>query len=167
MLDVPSLRGGATRYWRLALLAAVAAPLLLHGSEALAAASPAYHLIKTIAINGTAGSPNTKLFSFDISWIDPANGLYYLGDRSNAAVDVIDTTGAFTGTPDTLFGQSGGVAFGFAGDTGSTATSGANGVTASFPCIFVTDSPSRVVSINAAVSFVQPVSSINTGGQFR
>jgi hypothetical protein len=154
------------RYWRLALLA-VAAPLLLLGSAASAANPPALRLLYTIAINGTAAKPNTQMFSFDISWVDPANGLYFLGDRSNAAIDVIDTTGAFTGTPDTLFGQIGGAAFGFAGDTGSTATSGPNGVTSSFPCIFATDGPSRVVSINANVSYTTPASSLNTGGTKR
>src|ERR1700730_3472754 len=151
MLNVWDLCIAPKRYWRLALLA-VAAPLLLLGSSALAANPPALRLLYTIAINGTAAKPNTQMFSFDISWVDPTNGLYFLGDRSNAAIDVIDTTGAFTGTPDTLFGQIGGAAFGFAGDTGSTATSGPNGVTSSFPCIFATDGPSRVVSINASVS---------------
>ena len=121
-------------------------------------------LLKTIPINGTAGNPATKMLSFDISYVDPVTGLYYLGDRSNAALDVIDTTGAFTGNPDTLFGQ---IGLGFAGDTGTTATSGPNGVVAASPCIFATDSPSRVVSINSSVSFVQTVSSVNTGGQSR
>ncbi|MBV9829536.1 MAG: hypothetical protein JO001_28275, partial [Alphaproteobacteria bacterium] len=124
-------------------------------------------MITTIPINGTAGKPTNQLFSFDISYVDPANGLYYLGDRSNAAIDVIDTTGAFTGTPDTLYGQIGGGAFGFQGDTGTTATSGPNGVAAAFPCIFAGDGNSRAISINASVSFVQPVSALNTGGQFR
>ena len=167
MLNVRGLCTAAKRYWRLALLAAVAAPLLLVGSAASAANPPALRLLYTIAINGTKASPNTQMFSFDISWVDPTNGLYFLGDRSNAAIDVIDTTGAFTGTPDTLFGQIGGAAFGFAGDTGSTATSGPNGVTSSFPCIFATDGPSRVVSINASVSYTTPVSSLNTGGTKR
>jgi hypothetical protein len=154
-------------FLQLFLLAAIiaAAPLSL-GGEAWAQQKP-LRLLKTIPINGTAANRSTQLFSFDISWVDAANGLYYLADRSNAAVEVVDTTGAFTGTPDTLFGQIGGSAFGFAGDTGTTATSGPNGVVAAFPCIFVTDGPSRVVSINAAASFVTPVSSINTGGQFR
>jgi hypothetical protein len=79
-------------------------------------------LLKTIPINGTAANRATQMFSFDISFVDANNGLYYLGDRSNAAVDVVDTTGAFTGTPDTLFGQIGGPAVGFQGDTGTTAT---------------------------------------------
>jgi hypothetical protein len=39
------------------------------------------------------GNPaGTNLVSFDISWVDPVLHLYYLGDRSNKAVDVIDTS---------------------------------------------------------------------------
>jgi len=119
-------------------------------------------LLKTIPINGTAGSPNTQMFSFDISWVDPTTGLFFLADRSNAAVDVVDTK------TDTLFGQIGGAAFNFGGDTGSNINQGPNGVTVSpnpnVPCIFVTDGLSRVVSINYNVSFVKPMSSFNTGG---
>jgi hypothetical protein len=107
-------------------VAAGAAALLL-GSAAWAAQAqtpsdpPALRLIKIIPINGTAANRATKMFSFDISFVDPASGLYYLGDRSNAAVDVVDTK------TDTLFGQIGrnpNFSPGFAGDTGSTATSG-------------------------------------------
>jgi hypothetical protein len=82
--------------------------------------APALRLIKIIPIDGTAGDRSTKLFSFDISWFDETTGLYFLADRSNAALDVVDTTGAFTGKPETLFGQIGAnPAFqrGFAGDT--------------------------------------------------
>ena len=125
-------------------------------------------LLKTIPINGTAANRATNMFSFDISFVDNANnGLYYLGDRSNAAIDVIDTTGAFTGTPDTLFGQIGGPAVGFQGDTGNTSTSGPNGVAAFFPCIFAGDGNSRVLSFNGAVDFTTVASSLNTGGAFR
>src|SRR5262249_32596094 len=35
--------------------------------------------------------PGNPLRSFDISWVDPLRGLYFLGDRSNAGVDVIST----------------------------------------------------------------------------
>ena len=128
-------------------------------------------LLTTIPINGTSGNPATKMFSFDISFVDPVTGLYYLGDRSNAALDVIDTTGAFTGTPDTLYGQIGGAAFNFGGDTGlnqaSNVAQGPNGVAAKSPCIFATDGLSRVVSINSNVSFVTPMSSVSTGGTHR
>ena len=135
----------------------------------VASPSPAQlSLLKTIPINGTAAKPTTQMFTFDISWVDNANnGLYYLADRSNAAIDVVDTTGAFTGTPDTLFGQIGGPAVGFQGDTGNNATSGPDGVTAFFPCIFAGDGNSRVVSFNGAVDFTKVVSSFSTQGAFR
>jgi len=136
----------------------------------LLAASPTssqIFLLKTIPINGTAANRSTNLFSFDISFVDNSNGLYYLADRSNAAIDVVDTTGAFTGTPDTLFGQIGGPAVGFQGDTGNNNTSGPDGVAAFFPCIFAGDGNSRVVSFNGAVNFTVPVTSLNTGGAFR
>ena len=157
----------ATGRWR-SLVGAVAAgaAALLLGSAAWAAQGqtpgdpPALRLIKIIPIKGTAGSPNTRMFSFDISWVDPTTGLYFLADRSNAALDVVDTK------TDTLFGQIGGAAFNFGGDTGSNMTQGPNGVTVApnLPCIFVTDGRSRVVSINYSASFVTPASSINTGG---
>src|SRR5438094_324842 len=48
-------------------------------------------LLKTIPVpvssaNTTAGA----LYSFDISFVDPATQTYYLADRSNKAVDVVD-----------------------------------------------------------------------------
>src|SRR5579863_1028348 len=112
-LDRKPMRGrnemiAAVRCWRTSLLAAAIAgvPVLL-GSAGWAQTpgnpAPALRLLKTIPINGTAVNPTTKMFSFDISWVDNANGLYYLGDRSNAAIDVVDTTGAFTGKAETLY----------------------------------------------------------------
>jgi hypothetical protein len=176
-----SLSTAARKSWRSSVLtAAVAAGLLFFGSAAWAQSEEtseppqALRVLKIIPINGTAASPNTHMFSFDISWVDQATGLYYLADRSNKALDVIDTTGTFTGTPETLFGQIGGPApngAGFAGDTGTAATSGPNGVVAASGCIFATDTAStgggRVVSFNSAVSFVAPVSSVSTGGNRR
>jgi hypothetical protein len=35
--------------------------------------------------------PGNPLRSFDISWVNPDRGEYYLGDRSNSGIDVIDT----------------------------------------------------------------------------
>jgi hypothetical protein len=165
----------ATGRWRsLVWAVAAGAAALLLGTAAWAAQGqtsgdpPALRLIKIIPINGTAAKPATQMFSFDISFVDNANnGLYYLADRSNAAIDVVDTTGAFTGTPDTLYGQIGGPAVGFQGDTGNTATSGPDGVAAFFPCIFAGDGNSRVVSFNGAVDFTKVVSSFSTQGAFR
>jgi hypothetical protein len=35
--------------------------------------------------------PGNPLRSFDISWVNPDRGEYYLGDRSNSGIDIIDT----------------------------------------------------------------------------
>ena len=60
----------------------------LYGS-ALIAASPAFaselRQVGSIAIDG---KPMTN---FDIGFIDPASDRYYFSDRSNAAIEVIDT----------------------------------------------------------------------------
>jgi hypothetical protein len=127
-------------------------------------------LIKLIPINGTAASPATKMYSFDISFVDPANGLYYLADRSNKALDVIDTT------TDTLFGQIGGSAAGqanFAGFVPCVPAAGANdcagpdGVAAAFPCVFAGDGNSRLLSFNGNINFTAVVSAMATGGKTR
>jgi len=40
---------------------------------------------------GTANDPGKPLRSYDISWVNPHRAEYYLADRSNAAIDIIDT----------------------------------------------------------------------------
>jgi hypothetical protein len=80
------------------------------------------------AANNTAGA----MYSFDISFVDQKTQTYYLADRSNQAVDVVD---AKTGKFDRQIAANPA----FAGFTGSTATSGPNGVVAAFPWLFVTD----------------------------
>src|SRR5579864_2860521 len=35
--------------------------------------------------------PGHPLTSFDISWVNPDRAEFYLGDRSNAGIDIIDT----------------------------------------------------------------------------
>jgi hypothetical protein len=155
------------------LAAALAAAPFLGSAvwtQANAANSPALRLIKIIPINGTSTKPATQMFSFDISWVDPTPipghpmGLYYLADKSNKALDVVDVA------TDTLFGQIGGSAAGqanFVGDTGVSASGGPDGTVAAFPCIFAGDGNSRLVSFNGAASFTTVVSAVNTGGKFR
>ena len=47
---------------------------------------------------GTIDVPGAKLANFDISFVDPATGRYYLADRTNKAIDVFDTaTDAYVG----------------------------------------------------------------------
>src|SRR6266478_6286634 len=76
-----------------------------------------------------------------ISDVDQSNDTYYLADRSNAAVDVVDAkTGKFV--------KQIAASPAFAGFSGSNATSGPHGVVAAFPWLFATDANSRVVSID-------------------
>ena len=142
------LRAVLKRYFLPAVLVAAITPApLLVGNAAWAEKAKndrAVRLLETVRIppvlpaaNKTAGA----LYSFDISWVDQATRTYYLADRSNASVDVVDTTS------DILIAQLSG---GFAGFTGSNNTSGPNGVATSQNCLFVTDAPSRVVSFKKA-----------------
>jgi hypothetical protein len=105
--------------------------------------------------NSTAGG----LYSFDISWVDQATQKYYLADRSNVAIDVVDAkTDAFV----TQFNA----VPSFRGFSGAGATSGPNGVVAvtigSNSFLFVTDAKSRVVSMNATTGAT--ISDVSTGG---
>src|SRR6516164_186199 len=145
----------------------------------LLAASPTpaqLSLLTTIPINGTAANKTTKLFSFDISFVDPTpfaghpNGLYYLADRSNAALDVIDIA------TETLFGQIGGSGPGQANFTGFTACvppagandcAGPDGVAAAYPCVFAGNGNSTLLSFNSAVDFTKVVTRLSTGGTTR
>jgi hypothetical protein len=119
----------------------------------------AVRLLKTVAIPGTAANTtNGKLYSFDISFVDRSTQTYYLADRSNAVVDVIDAkTGTFVKQ---ISGGFKGVAV-VAGVV-QNGQSGPNGVVAAFPWLFVTDAASRVVSIDLRTDTV--VSSVSTGG---
>ena len=108
----------------------------------------AVQLLKIIPIPGTLSA----LIAFDISWIDADTQLYYLADRSNAAIDVVDAKkGTFLKT----------ILGGFKGFTGSNNTSGPNGVTVSGHFLFVTDAPSRVVSIDLKSDTI--INSVTTG----
>lgn len=101
--------------------------------------------------NTTAGA----MYSFDISFVDQKTQTYYLADRSNAAIDVVD---AKTGTFTTQIAASPA----FRGFSGNNATSGPNGVVAAFPWLFVTDANSRVITIDLRTNAT--VSDVSTGG---
>jgi hypothetical protein len=128
----------------------------------------AIRLLKTIPVpvttdNNTAGA----MYSFDISWVDQERQLYFLADRSNRVVDVVDAkTGTFLKqiAPTPPHNP-------FAGFTpcvpldGHSANDcvGPNGVTtaeAPFPWLFVTDAPSRLLCINFITG--QTISEVKT-----
>lgn len=142
----------------LSLLLFVVVPVLAVGVGAAHADGPKgpVRLLTTVPIPGTgANTSGGNMYVFDISFVDKSTQTYYLADRSNGVVDVVDAeTGAFAGqisaTPP------------FKGFTGSNATSGPNGVVAAFPWLFVTDAPSRVVTIDLRNG--NTVADVSTGG---
>jgi hypothetical protein len=88
-----------SRYWQ-RTLRAVKAQALLVGAFALLTSGAAF----AGPCTGAGATPNTQtkcvtaiaitgspLVSFDISWVNPDRAEYYLGDRSNAGIDIIDT----------------------------------------------------------------------------
>ena len=144
-----------------ALMAVVSPALLLVGTGAWAATPESNGPVTlqfTIPVPVASTNASGGMYGFDISWVDQTTQTYYLGDRSNAAVDVVNAkTGVFVkqikATP------------AFAGATGNNSTSGPNGVVtgvvAGQDCLFAGDGPSRVVSF--ALPTGKQVSSVATG----
>ena len=116
----------------------------------------ALRLLTTVPIPPTSGNTTGgKMYAFDISFVDPVTQTYYLSDRSNAVVNVVDARSnklltQITATPP------------FRGFSGTNATSGPNGVVAAFPWLFVTDANSRVVTIDLRNG--KTVANVSTGG---
>jgi hypothetical protein len=82
-------QGEFTRIWRPAAAAMLGAAALL--AAHLAAAQPPRE--EQVTLRAAISLPSgQKVLSFDISWVDPSRFEYYLADRTNAAVDVVDTT---------------------------------------------------------------------------
>jgi len=146
------------RYLALCALAAAAVPALLVGGNPAWAeregGGAAVRLLGTIPVPGTAANTTGgKMYVFDISWVDQKSRTYYLADRSNAVVDIVDTK------TNTLVAQLQG---GFKGFTGNNGTSGPNGVATGGHCLFVTDAPSRVVSFDTSTFPPTMVSAVST-----
>lgn len=95
----------------LACLAGALAPALLTASAW--AADEVFTATTAITLPN-----NQKIVAFDISFVDPVIGLFVLGDRTNKAVDVIDT-----GT-NTVLTQINSAAFPFAGVAATCASAG-------------------------------------------
>jgi len=166
MLSSLSSRFTRTRLAAILATSALFGAVTLAPSGAALADDPerdggAVKLLTTVPIPANPGrncpSAANHLFdgmcTFDISWIDQHTQLYYLADRSNAAVDVVNAKTS-------MFVKQ--IKGGFKGFTGNNDTSGPNGVVTSGPWLFVTDAPSRVVTIDLRTDLV--VSSVNTSG---
>lgn len=151
------------KYFTFAALAAVTPALLLIGATAVAddnnqggkkknqqAVEPAVRLLSSVAvpvssINTTSGA----MYSFDISYVDPSTGTYYLADRSNKAVDVLTAETIVTQlAPTAPFAPFAGFVPCAIQPAGANDCAGPNGVVAAFPWLFVTDAPSRVLTFD-------------------
>jgi hypothetical protein len=175
MLQENSMLGAIRRQiWPFASTAAIVATLLLAGGAAWAQDSmakkkpeTAVRLLFTVPIPPAPTNTTGGMYAFDISFVDQSNQTYYLGDRSNQAVTVVDAkTGTFvqhiTATPPFA-----GVQLNAAGTAVNNNISGPNGVATdgAGTCLFAGDGPSRVVSFT--IPSGTQVSSVSTGGMFR
>src|SRR5262245_23161130 len=162
------------RYFRLSTVAVVVSALLLVGHAAWAGHSQgdskgvddrgAVRLLKTVPIPGTnANTTNGKLYSFDISFVDELTQTYYLADRSNMTVDVVDAkTAAFIGQISVNPPFAGFVPTATCNAAGGSNCSGPNGVVAAYLWLFVTDGGSRVVNIDLRTGQIAPDGDIVT-----
>jgi hypothetical protein len=135
-------------------LAASASAASLWSATALAAGpstTAAYHLLTTIAV------PGNPLASFDISTVNPTTNRFFLSDRSNQSLDIIDATSdRFVGRVAGFSGPAGGNN-NLAGPDGN-APVGKNEV-------WVGNGDSTVKVVNLTTMSI--TDSISTGGQAR
>jgi len=108
--------------------------------------------------------PGVALRSFDISWVNPERAEYYLADRSNAGIDIIDTQ--HNTFKRRLPGFVGAVLNG-AGNV-NNAVSGPDGVTTHGRWLYAGDGNStlKVFDLNAPTATALKAS-VNTGGTTR
>jgi hypothetical protein len=106
--------------------------------------------------------PGQPLRSYDISWINPDRAEYYLADRSNAGIDIIDTQ---HNTFKRRLGGFVGVVLNAAGAVNNN-LSGPDGVVTHNRWLYAGDGNStlKVFDLNGSSTFVQ---SIPTGGTTR
>jgi len=139
------------RFSALAICLAVALSLLIRLSSQ--AQGQVYRQIALIQVPGVP--PQSGVFSFDISWVDPGTHRYFLADRTNNGIDVVDTT-----TNRFLYRMAQGQ---FVGFTGKNDTSGPDGilVIAEQHVAWVGDGRSRVKVIDLRSGLV--LATIPTG----
>jgi hypothetical protein len=109
--------------------------------------------------------PGSPLRSFDISWVNPDRAEYYLGDRSNKGIDIIDThTLTFKRTIPGFVG----IKLNAAGTAVNNNISGPDGVTSHGRWLYAGDGDStlKVIDLNAPTASAIK-QSISTGGTTR
>ena len=109
--------------------------------------------------------PGNPIRSFDISWVNPDRAEYYLGDRSNSGIDIIDTQ---TLTFKRTIGGFVGVKLNSAGTAVNNNISGPDGVTSHGRWLYAGDGDStlKVIDLNAPTASAIK-QNIPTGGTTR
>jgi hypothetical protein len=108
--------------------------------------------------------PGNPIRSFDISWVNPDRAEYYLADRSNKGVDIIDTANNMF--KKRIVGNDvNGVFVGFVGFTGNNNTSGPAGVVSHGKWLYAGDGDSTLKVIDLGTGKI--VASLSTGGTTR
>src|SRR6266851_2028234 len=160
----------STRFtFRNSIAAMLAAPALVGAGTAYAACTgpgaPANTETQCLtAVQLPQGS--NPLRSYDISWVNPHRAEYYLADRSNAAIDIIDTHNRtfkrFLGK-----GQFVGVKLNAAGTAVNNDISGPDGVVTHGRWLYAGDGDStlKVFDLDGSGALAQPP--LKTGGEFR
>lgn len=114
----------------------------------------------TVQLLVTIPVPGQPLEEFDISWVDSSTGTYYLADRSNAGIDMIDSRN------DRFLGR----VSGFVGKgTKGHDSGGPNGVFAIPKAhqVWAGDGDSKIRVVDTALQVARIVRTIDTGGVMR
>ena len=122
--------------------------------------------LTAVAIPAAQANKTGGLQSFDISWVDPNRAEYYLGDRANAGVTIVDTKKlTFIRT----IGGFKGVVLNAAGTAVDNNHSGPDGVTSHGRWLYAGDGDSTLKVIDLSPSSANnPIKqSISTGGTTR
>src|ERR1700687_369843 len=133
---------------------ALAAMMLTSATASSAPPPPAPATVVRIDKIAVPGKP---LKGWDISWVDAPSAKYYLADRTNASIDVIDVM------TDKVIAQIGG----FVGATGKNDTSGPDGVIVTYSGreLWAGDGDSTMKVVDLTTNTI--VATISTGGKFR
>jgi len=109
--------------------------------------------------------PGNPLQSYDISFVNPHRAEYYLGDRSNAGIDIIDTR---TLTFKRTIGGFVGLKFNATGTAADNAHSGPDGVVSHGRWLYAGDGDSTVKVIDLDAPTASAIKqSLSTGGTTR
>jgi DNA-binding beta-propeller fold protein YncE len=139
----------------------IATKLLISAAVGMSAFAGAANAAELRQI-GTISIPGAPLNSFDISFIDHASGLYFLADRSNKGIDIVDTKkGAWIGRVEGMVGP----IMKKDGTCCNNDASGPNGVLVAGKEIWIGDGDSTVKV--ADLKTMKITDTIKTGGMHR